>query len=69
MAAAGIMAGALFGFVLARVAGSYFADLKMPSALPVVLSALVLLTAAVVASMLPASRAARVDVTQALRSE
>src|SRR5215472_4905747 len=69
MAGAGIMAGALFGFVLARMAGSYFADLKMPSALPIVLSALVLLTAAVVASMLPASRAARVDVIQALRSE
>ena len=69
MAGAGIIAGALFGFALARVAGSYFADLKMPSALPVMLSALVLMTAAVVASMLPASRAARVDVIQALRSE
>jgi ABC-type antimicrobial peptide transport system permease subunit len=41
----------------------------MPSALPVVLSALVLLAAAVVASMLPAARAARVDVIQALRTE
>jgi len=38
--------------------------------LPVVLSAFVLLTAAVVASTwLPAARAARVDVIQALRSE
>jgi len=69
MAGAGILAGALFGFILARIAGSYFADLKMPGALPVVLSALVLLTAAVVASMLPARRAAHVDVIQALRSE
>jgi ABC-type antimicrobial peptide transport system permease subunit len=32
-------------------------------------SALVLLTVAVVASMLPARRAARVDVIQALRTE
>ena len=32
-------------------------------------SSIVLLTAAVVASMLPAARAARVDVNQALRSE
>jgi len=32
-------------------------------------SAFVLLAAAVVASLLPASRAARVDVIQALRSE
>lgn len=47
MAAAGVLAGAAFGFVLARLARSYFLDLKMPSALPVVLSAFVLLTAAV----------------------
>jgi len=41
----------------------------MPSALPVIVSALVLLAAAVVASAVPAARAARVDVIQALRSE
>jgi hypothetical protein len=69
MAVAGVVAGAALGFVLARLAGSYIADAKMPSALPVVLSMLVLLTAAVVASVLPAARAARVDVIQALRSE
>jgi putative ABC transport system permease protein len=69
MAVAGVAAGAAFGFVVARVAGSYFFEVKMPGVLPVVLSALVLLTAAVVASMLPAARAARVDVIQALRSE
>jgi len=69
MAALGVVAGAVFGLVVARVAGSYFGDLKMPGALPVIVSALVLLTAAVVASMLPAARAARVDVIQALHSE
>jgi predicted permease len=69
MAAAGIMAGAVFGFVLARVAGSYFADVTMPGMFPVAASALVLLTVAVVASMLPAARAASVDVIQALRTE
>jgi predicted permease len=69
IAAAGVAAGAAFGFVAARLAGAYFGDLKMPGALPVIVSALVLLTAAVVASMLPAARAARVDVIQALRSE
>ena len=57
------------GFVLARLAGKYFLEVKMPGALPVTLSALVLITVAVVASMLPAARAARVDVMQALRSE
>jgi putative ABC transport system permease protein len=69
MAAAGVLAGAAFGFVAARFAGSYLLDVKMPGALPVAVSALVLLTAAVVASMLPAARAARVDIIQALRSE
>ena len=69
MAAVGVLAGAAFGLVVARVAGSYFGDLKMPSALPVIISAFVLLGAAVVASILPAARAARVDVIQALRSE
>jgi predicted permease len=69
MAAVGVVAGAAFGLVAARVAGSYFGDLKMPGALPVIVSAAVLLGAAVVASMLPAARAARVDVIQALRSE
>ena len=47
MAAAGIFAGAVFGFVAARVAGSYFGDLKMTGALPVIVSAFVLLAAAV----------------------
>ena len=69
MAAAGVIAGGVSGYVLARLAEGYFGDVKMPGALPVVLSALVLLTAAVIASTLPAARAARVDVTQALRSE
>ena len=69
MAVAGVVAGAAFGFAAARLAGAYFGDLQMPSALPIVISAFVLLTAAVVASILPAARAARVDVIQALRSE
>ena len=69
MATAGVVAGALFGFAAARLAASYFGDLKMPGTGPVVISAIVLLTAAVIASFLPAARAARVDVIQALRSE
>jgi putative ABC transport system permease protein len=69
MATVGVLAGAAFGYAVARIAGSYFGDLRMPGALPVIVSALVLLAAAVIASMLPASRAARVDVIQALRSE
>jgi len=69
MAAAGVLAGAAFGFALARLAGGYFPDVKMPGALPVFVSAFVLMAVAVIASVLPAARAARVDIMQALRSE
>jgi ABC-type antimicrobial peptide transport system permease subunit len=69
MAGAGVVAGAALGYVFARVAGGYIPDVRMPSVLPVLVSALVLLAAAVVASAVPAARAARVDVIQALRSE
>jgi putative ABC transport system permease protein len=69
MALAGIVAGGVFGFGVANLLASYFPDLKMPGLAPVVGSAIILLAAAVVASVLPAARAARVDVMQALRSE
>jgi len=69
MAAVGIVAGATFGYLLARLANSYIVDMRMPDAIPVAASAAVLLAAAVVASVLPAARAARIDVMDALRSE
>jgi predicted permease len=69
MAGAGVLAGAAFGFVLARLAGKYFVDVKMPGTLPVFVSAFVLMAVAVIASVLPAARAARVNIMQALRSE
>jgi len=69
MATAGVIAGAACGYVLVRLARSYFEDVQMPGSLPVVVSVVVLLAAAVVASVLPAARAARVDVTEALRSD
>jgi predicted permease len=69
MAGVGIVAGAICGFALARVAGSYFEAVTLPGALPLIGSAMVLLAAAVIASILPAARAARVDVMQALRSD
>jgi putative ABC transport system permease protein len=69
MAVLGLVAGAAGGFLLARVAGGYFEEVRLPGLVPVVGSAAVLLLAAVVASVLPAARAARVDVVQALRSE
>jgi putative ABC transport system permease protein len=69
MAAIGLLAGTVFGFILARLASAYFLDMKMPGVLPVIVSAFVLLAAAVFASAVPAARAANVDVIQALRSE
>ncbi len=69
MAGTGVAAGAVFGFALARLAGSYLQDMRMPGAVPVAGAALVLLAAAVFASAVPAGRAARVDVMQALRAD
>jgi predicted permease len=69
IAAIGIAAGAAGGYALARVAERFFEDVQLPGALPVMGAAAVLIGAAVVASLIPAARAARVDVMQALRSE
>ena len=69
IAAIGITAGAVGGYAMVRVAASFVANLELPGALPVVGAAAVLITAAIVASLMPAARAARVDVLQALRSE
>jgi predicted permease len=69
MAGAGVIAGAAVGFMLARLASRFFGEVKMPGLLPVFIAAFVLMAVAVVASVLPAARAARVDVMQALRSE
>jgi predicted permease len=65
----GISAGAAFGYGLARLASSYLESVRMPGVLPAVVAAAVLVAAALVASLIPAARASRVDVLQALRSE
>lgn len=69
MAGVGVAAGAACGFLLAKFAGGYIQEVQMPGAVVVIGSALVLLASAVVASLLPALRAARVDVMQALRAD
>jgi predicted permease len=67
--AIGIAAGAAGGFAFAGVAASHLGNLRLPGAVPVLGAAAVLAGAAVLASLMPASRASRVDVLQALRSE
>jgi predicted permease len=69
IATIGIAAGAAGGYALARVAEGFFENVQLPGALPVIGAAALLIGAAIVASLMPAARASRVDVLQALRSE
>ena len=69
IASTGVAAGVMVGFAFARVIGKYIAEAQLPGALPLIASAAVILAAALIASALPAARAARVDAVQALRSE
>jgi ABC-type antimicrobial peptide transport system permease subunit len=65
----GIVAGVAFGYAFAGIAASYFENLRMPGVGSLLGAAGVLVAAAVAASLMPAARASRVDVLQALRSE
>jgi putative ABC transport system permease protein len=65
----GVVAGVAGGYVFGLAAASYFDNVRLPGALPVLGAAAVLIAAAILASLMPAARASRVDVLQALRSE
>ena len=69
LAAIGIVTGIAGGYGLMILAQGWLSQTQAPGVLVVAGSAAVLLAAAVVASLMPAARAARVDVIQALRSE
>jgi len=69
IAGLGVATGVVSGLALARFAGGFIGELSMPGPLPLAGAALLLIAAAVLASLMPAARAARVDVMQALRSE
>jgi putative ABC transport system permease protein len=69
IAGAGVVAGVVVGFALERTIGKYIGVVQLPGLLPLIASAAVILAAAVIASALPAARAARVDPAEALRSE
>ena len=65
----GIGAGVASGYVLGRVSASSLNELQLPGVLTVLAAAAVLTLAAFLATLLPAARASRVDVLQALRAE
>jgi predicted permease len=69
IAVAGIVAGGIGGFVMARLATGFLQQAQLPGLVPIVGAATLLLAAALVASVIPAARAARVDVIRALRTE
>jgi len=69
IATLGAVAGAVGGYLLVSILASHLDAVHRPGALPVLGAAALLIIAAVAASLMPAARASRVDVVQALRSE
>jgi len=69
IACIGVGAGVVVGFGLARALARYIAEVHQPGLLSIAVSALVILAAAVIASAVPAARAARVNAAEALRAE
>jgi len=65
----GIVAGAVGGIALARIVGSYVTAVEIPGPVPIIAAAVVLVLSAIVASVMPAARASRVDVIRALRAD
>ncbi|MEP6782563.1 MAG: ADOP family duplicated permease [Acidobacteriota bacterium] len=69
IATAGIATGVIAGLLLLRFASGFFGKIEVPGVAPMAGAAAVLIAAAVIASLMPATRASRVDVMEALRSE
>jgi putative ABC transport system permease protein len=69
IAGAGVVAGIVGGLLLAQLIRAYLTEITIPGTLPLLGAAGILVTAAILASLMPAARASRVDVMQALRSE
>jgi predicted permease len=69
IAGIGVGAGGVFGIAFAYGIGRYVAEVRLPGILSFMASAFVILAAAMIASAVPAARAARVNAVEALRSE
>ncbi len=69
IAVGGIVAGVIGGLALVQVVNSYIQEVTIPGTVPILGAAALLVAAAILASLMPAARASRVDVMQALRSD
>ena len=69
IACIGVAAGVILGLAFARGIGKLIGEMQQPGIVPTLVSALVILLAAVVASAVPAMRAARINAVDALRAE
>jgi putative ABC transport system permease protein len=69
IAAIGVTVGVALGFGLSAIAGKYVTEIHQPGALAFVASAFTILAAAVIASAVPAARAANVNAVEALRAD
>ena len=69
IAGIGVGVGTLAGLALARFAGSLIENVRLPGGGTMIAAAAILVAAALLASLIPAARAARVDVVDALRPE
>ncbi|HEY2433551.1 MAG TPA: ADOP family duplicated permease [Vicinamibacterales bacterium] len=69
IAAIGIAAGAAGGYLLAMVVRASVQEMHLPGAAAIGGAAGLLVAAAVLASLMPAARASRIDVVQALRAD
>jgi ABC-type antimicrobial peptide transport system permease subunit len=69
IATIGVIAGAISGVVFASAISRYIAEARVPGLPVFLISAFLILAAAVIASAVPAFRAARVNAVEALRAE
>ena len=69
MAGIGVVTGFVIGFGLDRTIGHRIEAISQPGFLAFVGSGAIILAAAIIASAVPAARAARVNAAEALRSE
>ena len=69
MAVVGVGLGVILGFGLSEAATRYITEIHQPGLLAFVASAFTILAAAVIASAVPAARAANVNAVEALRAE